>query len=88
MTIGVYALYWEDPDLVYVGKSQNIESAFKARHCRKAELNLHSNYKVQEAYNLYGKPLLIILDVCPVSELDILEIFWTKELNSLHSANG
>ena len=29
MTTGIYALYWEEQDLIYIGKAQKIEKRFK-----------------------------------------------------------
>lgn len=55
MTIGIYALYWEEQDLVYVGQSQDIARRF-TEHKRKLKNTSHTNYKVQAAYNLYGIP--------------------------------
>ena len=45
----------------------------------------HSNYKVQNAYNLYGIPRLAILEECSIPELNDKEIFWTKEFNSINA---
>lgn len=87
MTIGIYALYWEEQDLIYIGQSQNIESRFK-EHIRKLKNNYHTNYKVTEAYNLYGNPSVQIIEICSLDDLNQLEIFWTKEFNSLHGSNG
>lgn len=83
MTIGIYALYWEEQDLIYIGQSVNIEKRFK-RHTSNSLAGRHSNYKVQNAYNLYGLPKLIILEGCSTSFLDEQEIYWTKEFNSIN----
>lgn len=87
MTIGIYSLYWEEQDLIYIGQSQSIERRFKD-HIKKLTSRTHSNYKVQNAYNLYGTPLLTIIEECSISNLDTLEIFWTAEFNSLNTVNG
>lgn len=87
MITGIYALYWEEQDLIYIGQSQDIHSRFK-EHKRKLKNTSHTNYKVQETYNLYGFPELIILEKCAIEYSNSLEVYWTKEFNSLHGANG
>lgn len=86
MTVGIYSLYWEEQDLVYVGQSQNINRRF-SEHKRLMTNRSHTNYRVQEAYNLYGLPKLIILQQCNIEDCNNLEILWTRELNSLASLN-
>lgn len=87
MTIGIYALYWEEQDLTYVGQSQHIEARF-SEHLNLMGNGAHTNYKVQNTYNLYGKPTLITLEKCNINMCNELEIYWTKELDSLYGANG
>ncbi len=86
MTIGVYALHWEEQDLIYVGQSQNINRRF-SEHKRLMNNRSHTNYKVQNAFNLYGLPELIILQECNIKHCNDLEIWWTKEFDSLNSLN-
>jgi predicted GIY-YIG superfamily endonuclease len=73
MTIGIYALYWEEQDLIYIGESDNIERRFK-EHLKMLETNKHFNYRVQEVYNTYGLPLFQILEECHINELKIKEV--------------
>lgn len=87
MTIGIYALYWSTPDLVYVGQSQNIEVRFR-EHISLLNRCKHTNYKVQNVYNVYGKPELIILEACTIYEANNLESYWTKELGALNPRTG
>lgn len=87
MTIGIYSLYWEEQDLIYIGLSINIEARFK-EHEGSMRRNTHSNYKVQNAYTLYGLPIFNILEECSVDELPSKEIFWTKEFDSLNPLHG
>lgn len=82
MTIGIYALYWEEQDLVYIGLSQNIESRFKD-HFYDMKAQKHSNYKVQNAFNSYGVPELVILEECLIEELNDKEIQWMNEFGAL-----
>lgn len=81
MTIGIYAIYWEEQDLIYIGQSVNIERRFQ-EHNSKAAIQKHSNYKVQELYNIYGSPTQFIIEECSSSTIDSREIFWTKEFNA------
>ena len=84
MTTGIYSLYWEKQDLVYIGLSQNIERRFKD-HLNTLKNNKHTNYKVQNTFNNYGEPKLIIIEECIIEELNDKEIFWTKEFNSINN---
>lgn len=84
MTIGIYALYWEEQDLIYIGQSQNIEARFK-EHLYKLKNNKHTNYKVQNTFDLYGEPQLNILETCGLDKLNNLEIFYTKEFDSINN---
>lgn len=84
MYSGIYALYWWNQDLVYVGQSQNMSSR-KVEHFRRMFNGTHSNYKVQAAYTLYGEPDFILLEECSILDLNRLELFWQNELNSLNS---
>lgn len=84
MTIGIYSLYWEEQDLIYIGQSNNIEMRYNS-HLKSLNNKKHSNYKVQNAYNRYGTPALNILEVCLSKDLNIKENYWQKEFNSLDS---
>jgi len=84
MNSGIYALYWWEQDLIYIGLSQNLTQR-KSEHFRKLNTNKHSNYKVQDAYNKYGNPDFIILEECSIDELPNKEVFWTNEFNALNS---
>ena len=82
MIIGIYALYWEGQDLIYIGQSQNIEARYK-EHLTKLINSKHTNYKVQDAFNRYGSPKLTIVERCPLEDLNTLEIYWTEEFDSI-----
>lgn len=84
MTIGIYLLYFDEIDSVYVGQSTNILKRYRD-HKSVLRLQKHTNYKLQQAYNLYGFPKLQILENCDISALDKLEIAWTKEFDSLNN---
>lgn len=87
MTIGIYSLYWGAQDLVYIGQSQNIEVRYK-EHLALLKRFKHTNYKVQNAYNLYGTPTLKLLEECSIDRTNDAEIYWTKEFDALGTCNG
>lgn len=87
MTIGIYSLYWEEQDLIYIGQSQNIETRAK-EHISLLKRGIHTNYKVQKAYNLYGLPIHSIIEECTIVSCNEAEIFWTKEFDSLNTKHG
>lgn len=82
MNSGIYALYWWDQDLVYIGLSQNLQER-KTEHFSKLKNGRHTNYKVQNAYNQYGNPEFIVLEYCSISELTSKEIEWCQEFDAL-----
>lgn len=84
MTTGIYLLYFEELDQVYVGQSINISKRYRD-HKSALSLGKHTNCKLQKAYALYGIPKLQILEQCESNNLDKLEIFWTHEFNSLNN---
>jgi hypothetical protein len=59
MTCGIYLLKFNGTKDVYVGQSTNIEYRYK-KHIQSLKRG-DSNYKLQNAYKLYGKPILEIL---------------------------
>lgn len=81
MTVGVYALYWEEQDLIYIGESDNIERRFK-EHSKMLETSKHFNHRVQDTYNKYGTSTNYILEKCLISELKIKEVSWYKEFSN------
>lgn len=85
--IGIYALYWWEQNLIYIGLSQNLVSR-KHEHFRKLYSNTHSNHKVQKAFDSYGLPEFIVLEPCSIEELPKKEIYWTKEFNALDKNTG
>lgn len=82
--IGIYALYWWNQDLVYVGLSQDLASRGR-EHILDMKANRHSNYKVQDAFNKFGTPDFILLEYCSISELCDKEIYWTNEFDALNT---
>jgi group I intron endonuclease len=80
MTIGIYAIIFEGSDKFYIGKSDNFDRR-KKEHIS-SFIKGHYNYKLKEAYNLYGKPNFILIEECSIEELNSKEIFWIQEFNS------
>jgi len=72
MTCGIYLLKFNDTNSVYVGQSTNIEYRYK-KHIQSLKRG-DSNYKLQNAYLLYGNPTLeILLEDIPKNELNACE---------------
>ena len=85
MNIGIYALYWAEQDLIYIGKSINL-SKRKYEHFRLLKNNKHV-VKLQNAYNCYGLPVFHILCECDEKVLDELEVQWIAEFSAIDSLN-
>lgn len=86
MTIGIYALYWAEQDLVYVGKSGDLKVR-EYEHFRLMKTGKHTR-KLQDAYNNFGKPEFLIVEICSHIELDNKEVFWIAEYDSLNPDVG
>lgn len=71
MTIGIYILRFNGTEKVYIGKSKSIENRFTKHKYRMR--NNKANYKLMEAYKLYGFPTIEILLECTEEELEDLE---------------
>lgn len=84
MTIGIYALYWEKQDLIYIGQSVNTEKRY-THHISSMSRGVHFNYKVQGAYNLYGDPSYFLLDMTSIENIDNAEIFWINEFDAINT---
>lgn len=71
MIIGIYKLSFNGTNKVYIGQSTNIRLRY---NMHKTSLkNNKSSKKLQEAYTLFGMPILEILIECDVEELNELE---------------
>ena len=81
MTIGIYSLYWEEQDLIYIGQSSNIENRFY-EHRRLME-NAGASKKLNNAYTCYGLPNFSILETCSLDQLDYLEEYYIQEFDSV-----
>lgn len=93
MTCGIYKLNFNNTDAVYIGQSINIEKRFK-EHIKDLRNNSHS-IKMNEAFKLFGLPILETLIECSNTELDLIENeaidIWdavASGFNTLSEANG
>jgi group I intron endonuclease len=82
MYSGIYCLYWPIPNLRYIGKSEYLPRR-KREHIKAMENLTHFNYRVQEAYNSYGIPEFIILELCEISLLLPREEYWASTFDSI-----
>ena len=80
MSSGIYKLTFSSGDF-YIGRSVNIESRYKD-HCSVLKNSKAHNKSLQEAYNLYGKPMLDIIEKCSIEESKYRELYWIKELRA------
>ena len=83
MTIGIYAIYFEKLDKVYIGQSQKIEQRFISH--KSLFKQGHTNYKLAQAYDKDPNPIYTILVICTTSELDSIESELITEFDSIHS---
>jgi len=81
MSIGIYKLVFDGTTKIYIGQSINIEARFKD-HLNTLKSG-RGICKLQDAYNLYGKPSLQIIEECKVNELNSKEINYIELYNSL-----
>lgn len=79
MTIGIYALYWAEQGLVYIGQGV-IESRY-IQHIKSAQSKTHCNHKVQKAFDLYGVPEQVVLETNCI-DINQAEMYWIKEFNA------
>lgn len=83
MTTGIYSIYFESIDKIYIGQSQNIEQRFTAH---KSLLSRgHYNYKLANAYKLDKNPVFTILVETSIDELNTTEINLINEFDSINN---
>ena len=83
MTIGIYTIYFEKLDKIYIGQSQKIEQRFISH--KSLFKHGHSNYKLAKAYQKDPNPIYSILLECSTLELDNIESELITEFDSIHS---
>lgn len=78
---GIYCIYFNNTDKVYIGQSTNIYDRWM-EHKRTYKKG-NARYKLKEAFQVYGEPQFLLLEECKASELNIKEIAWIEEFNSV-----
>lgn len=81
--LGIYYLYWEKSDKIYIG--QGIVNIRLNQHLSSMRKGTHSNYKIQEQYNLYGEPIFKVIQEANENNVNELEISWIKEYDSVNT---
>ena len=84
MSIGIYALSYEEYNHIYIGQSVNIEVRV-SKHISLLKHHTHYNYKLQDLYDRLGTPTVDIVELCSISELTIKENQWIEEFDSFNS---
>ena len=64
-------MYWDSNDYYYIGQSIDIDARYK-KHLRLLNKNKHENNRVQNVFNKYGVPLIMILELSD-NDLDKIE---------------
>ena len=84
-SIGIYIIYFSDPQKCYIGQSVNVETRLR-KHREMLLAANHYNYKLQQEYNILGiLPSMDLLEECKPSELNSLEVAYIKEFDSVNS---
>lgn len=91
MNSGIYCLSFNNTDKVYIGKSVNLDSRAYSHHWTMQKQK--ASKKLQDAYNIYGKPIFTVLEYCNEKELYKLEKAYIIEFDSVeagfnHSPGG
>jgi group I intron endonuclease len=86
MKSGIYIIKNITNNKVYIGQSNNINLRLNA-HKRMLKNNIHYNIKLQNSYNKYTLNYFTfeILEFCNINELNIKEINYIKEYNSVYN---
>ena len=86
--IGIYKIYNNLDNKVYIGQTKNLEKRF-SQHIDHLRRNKHFNNHLQNAYNKYGEDVFqySILEVCSESDLTLRENYWINYYGGLKSDN-
>lgn len=84
MTIGIYAISFDNHRLVYIGQSSNIEDRIR-RHKSMLVSGQHYNNALQKAHDMYRDLCITILEECDLEQLDNLEKEWISEFDAVHN---
>ena len=82
---GIYKITCIPINKSYIGQSVSIKRRWSA-HKTALKHNIHNNYKLQEAYNLYGENSFSfeILELCPAKTLNEKEKEYIKKYNTYY----
>lgn len=86
MTIGIYALFWLNQGITYIGQSIRIEKRFQDHNYRAK--NSQDSASLNDCYKYYGQPDLVILEECLLEELDNKEILWISQFDCINKSLG
>lgn len=86
---GVYALYNTRSGKAYIGQTKDLTRREKD-HFRELKKGTHHNKHLQRAYAKYGEAAFqfVILERCPIEELDESEKKWISILETMNSDIG
>lgn len=83
MFSSIYAIFWEKQDLVYIGRSKNLNARL-AKHLSLLEEGSHYNHKLQKAFDTFGKYTKIeVLETVAEDLSNSREMYWIHEFNSV-----
>jgi hypothetical protein len=78
----IYALYWLNTGMVYIGKTKSAKARLKS-HITSLENNNHFNSDIQDYYNKQGVPDFYILEYCEDTDVYTVEKNWINEFDSV-----
>jgi DNA-binding Lrp family transcriptional regulator len=86
---GIYKIRNIKTNFVYIGSSKNISLRWR-QHISALELGRHQNYKLQKAWNEYGKTKFnfSIIELTPLDELLKYEQYWIDYYDSANEDVG
>lgn len=73
MTIGIYALVFNNYNEIYIGQSVDVQKRYNS-HIHYLKQGKDENVKLHRAYSKYGIPSLEIVEECTIAELDSKEL--------------
>jgi group I intron endonuclease len=82
--IGIYCIYFNELDNhYYIGCSTQLDIRIQ-NHLSALKRGTHTNYKLQQAYNKYGSPVVEVLEECKLCDMEIRERFYIQAFNSYY----
>lgn len=81
MACGIYKLKFTGTPKVYIGQAINIQYRFK-EHLRRL-LKGDASIKMQQAYRMYGEPILEVIEEIPQEALNSKELGYITQYNSI-----